>query len=60
MIRLPVESKEPSPGHGEVMVQEAAPNTRGGLSPQGQLAEKAALVTFSLFSDCTYGGTNTI
>lgn len=60
MIRLPVGSKEPSPAPGEEMIQEAAPNTRRGLTPQGQLAAKAPSVTFSLFSDCAYGGTNTI
>lgn len=60
MNRLLVGGKESSPGHGEEMIQEAVPNTRRGLTAQGQLAAKAALVTFSLLSDCSYGGTNII
>lgn len=51
MIRLSAGSKESSPDHGEEMVQEAAPNTRRGLTAQGQQPAKAASVTFSLFSD---------
>lgn len=54
MIRLTAGSKESSPDHGEKMVQEAALDTRRGLTAQGQQSAKAASVTFSLFSDCTY------